>query len=247
MKRPWVLIALSAVLVAILAAAILAPRAMVSPGELSAAHADLGGDCFACHAPFRGAPSERCVSCHKLADIGLRTTRGLPLPTRPTRPPFHQALSAANCLACHAEHQGAHPPRSSGPTFAHALLQPALRGRCETCHAPPADTLHRQFKAGCAQCHTTRAWTPAAFDHGRYFRLEGEHAAPCATCHVNGDFKRYTCFGCHEHTPAKIRAEHEEEGIRNFDNCVRCHRSGDEEGREGGERREGGRRERERD
>ena len=32
------------------------------------------------------------------------------------------------------------------------------------------------------------------------------------------------CYGCHEHTPANIRAEHEEEGIRDFENCVECHR-----------------------
>jgi mono/diheme cytochrome c family protein len=33
-------------------------------------------------------------------------------------------------------------------------------------------------------------------------------------------------------------AEHREEGITNIGNCVRCHRSGDDEGGEG--RREGG-------
>jgi len=62
---------------------------------------------------------------------------------------------------------------------------------------------------------------------------------------VRGAKLAYTCYGCHEHTPAKIRAEHEEEGIRDFSDCVQCHRSAQEEprerGREGG--REGGRRE----
>lgn len=236
MRRPWVLIALAAVLVAILAAAMLYPRAMVSPGELSAAHAGQADNCFACHTPFRGASSERCVSCHKVADIGLRTTKGRLLSPRTAKPSFHQALNADDCLACHVEHLGAHPPKSNKPAFAHALLKPTLRGRCETCHAPPPDSLHRHITAGCAQCHTTKAWSPGAFDHGRHFRLEGEHAAPCATCHVNNDFKRYTCFGCHEHTPANIRSAHAEEGIRNLENCVRCHRGGDGEGREGGER-----------
>ena len=31
------------------------------------------------------------------------------------------------------------------------------------------------------------------------------------------------CYGCHEHTPAKIRAEHQEEGIRDFEKYVDCH------------------------
>lgn len=46
----------------------------------------------------------------------------------------------------------------------------------------------------------------------------------CVTCHKGGVYSTYTCYGCHEHTPAKIRAEHEEEGIRDFENCVECHR-----------------------
>ncbi len=67
---------------------------------------------------------------------------------------------------------------------------------------------------------------------------------PASTCHVGNDYKRYTCYGCHEHTPAKVRAEHEEEGIRDFENCVKCHRSGD---KESAERGSGGDRKRERD
>lgn len=59
------------------------------------------------------------------------------------------------------------------------------------------------------------------------------------------DYSRYTCYGCHEHTPDNIRREHIEEGIRDFDNCVECHRNADEHdirGR-GNETREGGREE----
>ena len=39
----------------------------------------------------------------------------------------------------------------------------------------------------------------------------------------------YTCYGCHEHSRSKIREEHLEEGIRDYENCVECHRSGDED------------------
>jgi hypothetical protein len=56
---------------------------------------------------------------------------------------------------------------------------------------------------------------------------------------VDNDYTRYTCYGCHEHSRSKIREEHLEEGIYQYENCVECHRSGDaEEGREG--TREGG-------
>ena len=73
-----------------------------------------------------------------------------------------------------------------------------------------------------------KAWKPATFDHARYFRLDRDHAVACATCHVGNDYARYTCYGCHEHTPARVRAEHAEEGITAFEHCVECHRSASE-------------------
>jgi hypothetical protein len=55
----------------------------------------------------------------------------------------------------------------------------------------------------------------------------------CATCHPSG-FVSYTCYGCHEHDPASVRSEHLEEGISNFENCVSCHPTGQEDEAEGG-------------
>lgn len=51
------------------------------------------------------------------------------------------------------------------------------------------------------------------------------HAEAC----VRNDHSTYTCCGCHGHTPDKIRREHIEEGIRDFKDCVECHRSADED------------------
>ncbi|MDH3713273.1 MAG: hypothetical protein OET44_05415 [Gammaproteobacteria bacterium] len=48
-------------------------------------------------------------------------------------------------------------------------------------------------------------------------------------CHIDGDYSSYTCYGCHEHSRSEIREKHAEEGIYDCDNCVECHRSGDEE------------------
>jgi hypothetical protein len=58
--------------------------------------------------------------------------------------------------------------------------------------------------------------------------LDRDHNTRCVTCHVRNDYQQYTCYGCHEHTPANIRREHVEEGIRDFNDCVECHRSADE-------------------
>jgi hypothetical protein len=72
------------------------------------------------------------------------------------------------------------------------------------------------------------------------WRLEGPHATPCATCHINHDTSRFTCFGCHEHQPDAIRAKHVREDIPNFENCAQCHRStrGEHGERRSGERRD---------
>jgi hypothetical protein len=145
-------------------------------------------------------------------------------------------------MACHTDHSGPQLATPSRQRFAHALLKPELRGQCATCHRAPQTPLHAQSGKNCAACHSQTAWKPATFDHRRFFALTGPHKASCSTCHLGGDTSRYTCFSCHEHQPAQIRAEHAEEGIRDIENCVRCHRSGSGEGGvEGGrEGREGG-------
>jgi mono/diheme cytochrome c family protein len=98
--------------------------------------------------------------------------------------------------------------------------------------------MHKQMTGNCAQCHTPQAWKPATFDHNKYFPLDKNHNATCVTCHTSNNYKQYTCYGCHEHTPANMQAKHREEGVSDLDNCVRCHRSasGEHEGKGNGER-----------
>jgi hypothetical protein len=284
MKRPWIWVVITANLIGLAALAFVYPSAMVSPGALTPGHARLASECFACHVPFRGAASDRCMACHALADIGVRTTGGAPLEQQnkaAVAATFHQELSEKDCMLCHSAHGPVTERR-----FSHALLRPAVRencmnchaaptndlhrdlrvscnqchttehwrpatfdhaslpastlARCEGCHAAPTDSFHRQITGACAQCHSPQRWKPSTFNHDRFFLLDRDHNTTCATCHTNNDFTRYTCFGCHEHTPANIRAEHEEEGIRNFDNCVACHRSADDEASERGQGREHG-------
>lgn len=216
-------------LLAVLAAVWRHPAAMLSPGTLLEGHAAITEDCFACHAPWRGVEARRCIACHALDRIGVMTTRGVPLPAR--RAIFHGALVEPDCAACHTDHAG---PAPAARRFSHDLLDAKTREACATCHAKPDDRLHGRVPAQCATCHSPDRWRPARFEHDRFFRLEGDHAAGCETCHAQG-FAQYTCYGCHEHTPDGIRREHEEEGIRDFSDCVQCHRSGEEhEG--GGER-----------
>lgn len=219
-------------LLAILALVFLYPQLMVAPGALIKGHAEFDDDCFACHTPLLGNTPEKCMACHALDRIGLFTTRGTRIEGK--RVPFHQKLEDQACIVCHTDHSRL----ATGHTrnaFSHELLRADVREQCDSCHDRPADSLHSTMSGNCSACHTNKAWIPADFDHARYFRLDGEHNAECSTCHVQNDYGEYTCYGCHEHTPAGIRAEHLEEGIRDFQNCVTCHRSADEGEGEGDE------------
>lgn len=290
MKRGWLIWVVAANLIVLVALAFFYPHLMVSPGALAQGHAELATNCFACHAPWRGASSQRCVACHKLPEIGLHTTKGVALAQSGPKTAFHQELVEQDCMACHSDHAGPKLTQRSRKPFSHALLRTEVQQRCESCHAKPADpmhkeltvgcaqchstqrwkpatfdhalltqaqqarcdgchkapadNLHRQLKGNCAQCHSQEHWKPATFDHAKLFVLDRDHDTKCETCHTNSDYSRYTCYGCHEHTPAKIRAEHQEEGIQDFENCVECHRSASGEPERRGSSKEGGKRER---
>ena len=176
--------------------------------------------------------------------------------TKRSRKPFtHDLLKVAvrdTCSSCHAAprdtvHRGlkvecskCHESKAWKPAhFDHALLAKAELDRCESCHNAPTDRLHRQIQDSCYSCHKTEAWKPATFDHDKYFVLDQDHQASCETCHKSNDYSRYTCYGCHEHSQAKVRAEHVEEGIKNFENCVECHRDPRVEPEKGGGRERG--------
>ncbi|MBL8492610.1 MAG: hypothetical protein JNM82_17660 [Rhodocyclaceae bacterium] len=220
-------VVLAANLVVLAVLAFLYPHLMVGPGKLIPGHSELETDCFACHAPFFGTTTERCTNCHKPEEIGKLTTLGQPIRKPLTSTPFHQKLLKQDCLACHSDHAGVKRFRVQG-RFNHALLQEETRKACQSCHKSPKDSLHEQITGNCSQCHTQEKWVPATFDHDKYFVLDRDHNVKCATCHERNDYGRYTCYGCHEHSLENVRRKHVEEGIRDFRNCVECHRSADE-------------------
>jgi hypothetical protein len=281
MKRGWLLAIIAANLLALIVLVFAYPHLMVSPGALVSGHTELATNCFACHAPLRGAAAERCISCHALPDIGVRSTKGVAVATGGApKAAFHQQLADTDCMACHSDHAGPRLTKGSRKPFSHAVLRTEVRQRCESCHVAPAneihrdlklscnqchkadhwkpasfdhaalaaavrdqcvtchkapvDTLHKQIAGNCKQCHSPQAWKPATFDHAKLFLLDKDHNATCETCHTGADYSRYTCYGCHEHSVAKVRSKHLKEGIQDFENCAKCHRSakGESEGRE---------------
>ncbi len=231
MKRRWIWLIITANLLALVGLAFVYPVPMVSPGPVVPAHAAIAAECTSCHVPFRGASPAQCEKCHALSNIGVRTTTGARLREQAQRPAFHQQLTEQNCVACHTDHVDATRATIGQPSkkpFSHGLLRADRRNRCESCHAAPTSDSHAHLtgaKVQCQQCHTTEGWKPATFEHAKFFELDRNHAVACVTCHTENDYKRYTCYGCHEHTPDNIREKHEEEGVGNLDNCVSCHKS----------------------
>ncbi len=228
MKNKTFILIVAVNLLGLVLLAIIFPQLMISPGKTIDAHAELTTDCFACHTPFIGSPSEKCVACHKVEEIGKITTKGLPIEKEKKIVAFHQKLIEDDCVSCHSDHKGVQAFRPISH-FSHNLLEATLQEQCGSCHSNPVDDLHRKIKGNCGQCHTQDAWVPATFEHEKFFRFDRDHDTECETCHINNDYANYTCYGCHEHSRSEIREDHDEEGIRDYESCVECHRSGDDD------------------
>ena len=72
MKNKTVILIVAVNLAALVLLAIFSPHLMISPGKPIDAHAELATDCFACHTPFLGSTPEKCIACHKVAEIGIK-------------------------------------------------------------------------------------------------------------------------------------------------------------------------------
>lgn len=146
--------------------------------------------------------------------------------------PLTGAHVHVDCAACHE-------PRPDGT----AALQPPVD--CIGCHRAD-DTHNGSMGEDCAACHGTTRWEDATFDHTFPLSHGSRRPSECTVCHQDAprSYERYTCYGCHEHTPARIAAEHRDEGITaaELPNCAECHPTGREH--EGGRRSSRDRRDR---
>jgi len=181
---------------------------------------------------------QECSDCHT-DHTGLN-------PANPISKFTHELVSAdvvSNCTGCHevpsdvkhtkyrSECKSCHTTTkwSSIQNFKHDFILQTEVNNCVSCHNNPGDELHNGITENCSVCHSTSKWKPSTFDHSSKFILDRDHNTKCITCHTGDKYKSYTCYGCHEHSPGKIADEHREEGINNFEDCVSCHKSANEE------------------
>ena len=214
-------------------------RGQISPGELSAAHADLEGmsNCTRCHTIGRTVTHDRCLDCHRELKSRIAAGKG-----------YHARIAARECVDCHKEHHG----RSFAITrfdrtgYDHKLATGfALEGKhaqleCQKCHRSdllraadvksnqslvhhgtylglsPAcaschDDVHRgQFSGDCSTCHTPSAWKPVGnFSHDR------------TRFRLTGKHTEVPCASCHKALPADPKTVRFK-GLA-FQGCKDCH------------------------
>ncbi len=198
--------------------------------------------------------NQKCVSCHT-DHKGIKPEVELSSFTHDMLP---EAM-AGDCNGCHNPPSDKLHPLLTGTCnnchntkgwkssvlFDHNNIQSIGKDNCISCHQKPNDDYHSSIEGNCSKCHTVNKWVPSTFDHSSFFQLDNNHNAKCNVCHTNNNFKTYTCYGCHEHTQSNIMEKHSEEGISDINNCVSCHKSGNEndfknEGRSGNESEQNG-------
>jgi hypothetical protein len=206
----------------------------LSPGEMSAPHAKLEGECQKCHVRFeRNAQDRLCMDCHKDVAQDLRS-----------KARFHGRLPAQACRACHSEHKGSDFKlvQLDPATFDHGKTEFALRTghlkpQCSGCHVPGKgyrlasreciachrkDDVHKgSLGARCEDCHAEARWKEVGtrFDHNKTrYPLTGKHeSAKCEGCHKDTNYREtpHACIACH-------RADDKHKG-RFADKCETCH------------------------
>ncbi len=200
---------------------------LLSPGPMSAAHAQIDGDthCGECHSSGKRVDQGGCLKCH--SDIGARLAAGKGLHGLQYR--------GKACEGCHVEHLGAGAlmrwPGGGPSSLDHSLTGWNLDGAhkttpCRQCHkngnargaptflgAPTAcagchkDVHEGRLGTGCVGCHNEADWKQVdlkTFNHdlSRY-PLRGAHqTVPCAKCHQEPPkytgLKFQACTDCHK-------------------------------------------------
>lgn len=204
---------------------------------LIGAHAN--ADCNLCHKSgsmlrFNNIQTD-CYSCHN--DRYYKTTK----------PNHISAGFNTDCFRCHNmtgmdwsstgkgfEHgffplTGGHSNLNCFTSKCHANgLYKGVPTTCVSCHLdkynattnPAHSTVG--FSTDCQSCHSINSWTPATFDHEKYFPIKsGRHSGiNCSECHTNAtNYKSFTCVtsSCHGN------AHHQNQGSSG---CYSCHSTG---------------------
>lgn len=176
MKRTIVLII--TIIIIVLSARF--PHLMLNPGELTEGHQKIKNDCAACHKPFWGIETSRCISCHKLEEIGMNDSSKIDVSESEKMLSFHSKLKNQECTSCHTDHTGINT-QMRFKHFDHEVLSVEMKADCNSCHSKPEDKLHEQLSVSCNNCHNTNSWKfTGTFNHDM---ITGVSKTNCSSCH----------------------------------------------------------------
>lgn len=199
-------------------------KAMMSPGPIHTSHAEVEGDCDACHLVFDGIPDARCLACHEGLATRIAEERG-----------YHATVDKP-CIECHGDHHGADASltkEEARSAFTHDLTGFTLEGAhdgvdCSECHKGPLD----EHAASCADCHEDTHSSALGPECGlchspvswkadlkvlsnHLLEMEGPHGEKaCADCHTHGANLAgdVPCAACHDQAHGGSAS-----------NCSQCH------------------------
>ncbi len=181
-------------------------------------------DCQSCHqlGDF-GAAALDCINCH--SDANELFTNN------------HISLYGQDCLSCHDGHdrlanfdheqvfklEGAHANTPCESCHVDQIYAGTPQ-QCANCHDRP-DIHDISFGNDCMRCHNATAWIPAELRYHTFPLSHGsETQQECQICHLNS-YTEYPCDICHE--VGETRAKHNEpQNIESYENCLRCHPTG---------------------
>ena len=228
-------------LVPLIVCALAAPVAsaqLISPGKLTAVHAELDGirNCTQCHQlGRRGVSAAKCLSCHTPLRDRIRQGEGL------------HANVVQTCASCHSDHHGRgyDIARFDEPRFRHELTGFRLVGEhrgvsCRSCHTPErvVDPAVRRRKAAAGRLGET--YLGLAGTCQSCHRSDNPHSSAvgtdCASCHSATGWERVARFDHRQtgfalvgaHVQASCASCHGARGRRDFDlatTCQSCHAS----------------------
>ncbi|MDE0886053.1 MAG: cytochrome C [Myxococcota bacterium] len=192
-------------------------KTLIMPGPVIEGHADVEEDCESCHLVFDGSgQSGLCLDCHEEVAADVKAEQGFHGRQNPGSDP--------DCRICHSEHRGrgADIVGLAPETFDHDMTDFPLEGvhpsvACTSCHVSGESyreapglciDCHRdddrhdgQLGEDCADCHESKGWDSARFDHDETdFPLLGAHlSADCGLCHPGDRYEETLseCKDCH--------------------------------------------------
>jgi len=237
---------------------------MYNPGPLNAqageilegvaSHAEIGGECEACHsAPWSSTTmADLCVDCH--GEIAGQMQSMVEL-----HGAMYQTNPRLECRNCHPEHRGPDAPLTvmAGGEFPHELLGFSLNGHrltvrneaftCADCHqddisvfaTDACEACHRQmdivfaqahvlfYGTECLACHDGVDRFGERFDHNiSQFKLAGEHReVACAQCHF--DARQFTDFATAPQDCYTCHRTDDAHATRFGTDCSACHTTDD--------------------